>query len=303
MRSFSQIVDKAKKNISKPRLVLAPAHDVRILSLLPEISAMVKPVLIGRQRKIKEACTREGIRIHGCGIMDEHDECKAVATAVKMIQGGQAQILMQGAVDNTLFAEMVFDKKKGLQTASIISHVSVVEHEQAGRCYMITDTMINKAPTFRQKVSILENALFMAHALGISRPKVGALAALEYVNPSIQSTLDAAVLSKMGDRHQFGQAIIGGPLDIDCAVSREACKRKNVSSRVTSEVDIYLVADIESGYSFAQFLSFFGRMDMAGIIMGCACPVIANMPFSTRKAKIAEVALSCIVHESWSGDV
>ena len=297
MRSFSSLIQKAKKGTSKPRLAITPAHDDCILSLLPEISTMAKPVLIGRAEKIQELLRKGGVNISGYEILDERDECAAITTAVELIHNNEVEILMQGSVDNTLFSQAVFDRKKGIGTTSILSHVSMVEHVKAGRCCMITDTLINKAPTLRQKIAILENALAVARALKIKRPKVAALAALEYVNPSIQSTLDAAVLSKMGDRHQFGDAIIGGPLDIDCAVSREASKRKRVSSKVTSDVDIYLVCDVESGYSFAEFLSLLGRMDMAGIIVGGVCPVIPNRSFTTRRAKIAEVALSCLLHE------
>ena len=297
------MIEEAKKSTSKPRLALAPAHDVRLLSLLPEISTMANPVLIGDAEKIKGLLRGKGVTISGCEILDERDEREAIAAAVTLIQSDEVQILMQGSVDNTLFAQTVFDRKKGICTAPILSHISMIENNKTDTCFMITDTMINKAPTLRQKVAILENALSVTQALRIKCPKVAALAALEYINPSIQSTLDAAVLSKMGDRHQFGDAIIGGPLDIDCAVSSEACKRKNVSSRVTSEVDIYLVSDVESGYGFAQFLSLFGNMDTAGIIVGGMCPVILNMACTTLKARTAEVALASLLQEGWKNDV
>lgn len=297
MRSFSSLIQKAKKGTSKPRIAITPADDARILSLLPEIITMAKPVLIGRAEQIREQLGNGGVNVSECEILDEGDENTAITTAVALVHSNKVEILMQGPVDNTLFSQTVFDRKKGIGGASILSHISMVEHVKERRCCMITDTLINKAPTLRQKIAILENALVVAKALGIKRPKVAALAALEYVNPSIQSTLDAAILSKMGDRHQFGDAIVGGPLDIDCAVSREASQRKNVSSHVTSDVDIYLVCDVESGYSFAEFLSLLGRMEMAGIIVGGLCPVIPNMACTTRMAKIAEVALACLLCE------
>ncbi|HOO38475.1 MAG TPA: phosphate acyltransferase [Deltaproteobacteria bacterium] len=303
MRSFSSLIQKAQKGTSKPRMVITPAHDVRILSLLPEIITMTKPVLIGRAKQIQEQLINCGVNVSGFEILDEQDESTAITTAVELVHSNKVEILMQGSVDNTLFSQMVFDRKKGIGATSILSHISMLEHSKEGKCCMITDTLINKAPTLRQKIAILENALVVAKALGIKRPKVAALAALEYVNPSIQSTLDAAVLSKMGDRHQFGDAIVGGPLDIDCAVSREASKRKRVSSKVTSDVDIYLVCDVESGYSFAEFLSLLGRMEMAGIIVGGQSPVIPNRACTTRKAKIAEVALACLLSKGRQNDV
>jgi phosphate butyryltransferase len=98
----------------------------------------------------------------------------------------------------------------------------------------------------------------------------------------------------MAERKQFGSAIIEGPLDIDCALSQVAAARKGLKSVVTGNVDIYLVPEIESGYLLAQVLVFIGKMEMAGVLMGMAKPVIVNLPFVSRENKIVEIALASL---------
>jgi phosphotransacetylase len=129
-------------------------------------------------------------------------------------------------------------------------------------------------------------------------PKTAVLAAIEQINPKISSTLDAAILSKMAERGQFNQAIVEGPLDIDCTLSQLAAERKGVKSVVTGNADIYLVPEIDSGYLLAEALVFFGRMQMAGVVMGTVKPVILDLPFVSRQDRIVEIALACLL----SGD-
>ncbi|MBE9546830.1 MAG: phosphate butyryltransferase, partial [Proteobacteria bacterium] len=131
--------------------------------------------------------------------------------------------------------------------------------------------------------------------LGTGSPKIAALAAIEQIIPAIPSTLDAAVLSKMSERKQFGDVIIEGPLDIDCAVSWEAAARKGVRSVVTGNADIYLIPDIEAGYSLSQLLVFIGRMPMAGVLMGTESPVILDLSFVSTGNKLTEIAIAVLL--------
>jgi phosphotransacetylase len=146
-----------------------------------------------------------------------------------------------------------------------------------------------------EKQWILENALRLATLLEIRRPNVAVLAAIEQVNPGIPSTLDAAILSKMADRRQFGDIVLEGPLDIDCALDRKAAARKGVHSEVTGNVDIYLAPEMDTGYSLAQLLVYIGKMQMAGVVMGTGSPVVLDLPFVSSGNKIIEIALAVLM--------
>jgi phosphotransacetylase len=145
---------------------------------------------------------------------------------------------------------------------------------------------------------IIENTVSLWKALSMEIPKIAALAVLEYVNPKIHSTLDSAILSKMSERHQFGKAIIEGPLDIDCAISKTAADRKGVKSPVAGDTDIYLVHDVESGYLFAEHLVFIGGLICSGLVLGISKPMIIDLPFMCEKGLMASIALAALASES-----
>ena len=228
-------------------------------------------------------------------IVDVKDVGGALRTAMELVREGRADMLMQGADDLKKFMKAVLDAKTGLLKGKLASYISVFQLPTRDKLVLVTDTFVNNYPGVTEKQLILEHAIKLAGLLGIDAPKVAVLAAIEQVNPSIPSTLDAAVLSKMSERKQFGNAIVEGPLDIDCALSHVAAGRKGLKSVVTGNVDIYLVPDIESGYLLSQSLVFFGKMEMAGVLMGLTKPVILNLPFVLRENRLVEIALASLI--------
>jgi len=219
----------------------------------------------------------------------------ATETAVTLTREGRADILMQGGADQKTFMNAVLDAKTGLLKGKLASYASVLQLQKPGKLVLVTDTFLNNFPGIVEKQLIIENALGLAGFLGIDKPKIAALAAIEQVNPSIPSTLDAALLSKMSERKQFGKAVIEGPLDIDCALSQAAAARKGLQSVVTGNADIYLVPEIETGYQLVQALVFFGRIETAGIILGTVKPVIPDLPFLSDEDRFVELALAAMV--------
>jgi phosphate butyryltransferase len=160
---------------------------------------------------------------------------------------------------------------------------------------MATDTYVNSFPSIVEKVTITENVIRLARVLGFNSPKIAALSAIEQVNPAIPSTMDAAILSKMADRGQFGDVTLEGPLDIDCAVSRRAATRKGVHSPVTGHGDIYLMPNVEAGLLMAELSVFIGKTPMACALMGVSHPVVLNLPFVPAENRLTEVELAVLL--------
>ena len=84
---------------------------------------------------------------------------------------------------------------------------------------IITDAAVNIAPTLEDKVDIVQNAIDLAHALGVPEVRVAILSAMETVNPKVPSTIEAAALCKMADRGQITGGVLDGPLALDNAIS------------------------------------------------------------------------------------
>jgi len=294
--TFADIIEAAKKKAVKRRLAISSVKkpDMEIISRAAR-EGLVVPLLVGDGKAAEALVKKSQLTSLEHEIVDVKDVGGALRTAMELVREGRADMLMQGADDLKKFMKAVLDAKTGLLKGKLASYISVFQLPTRDKLVLVTDTFVNNYPGVTEKQLILEHAIKLAGLLGIDAPKVAVLAAIEQVNPSIPSTLDAAVLSKMSERKQFGNAIVEGPLDIDCALSHVAAGRKGLKSVVTGNVDIYLVPDIESGYLLSQSLVFFGKMEMAGVLMGLTKPVILNLPFVLRENRLVEIALASLI--------
>ena len=184
----------------------------------------------------------------------DSDTVKVRKQALEMVRSGEADIFLDTELITTEFLQML--SKANLINEHILSYVSIFESVKEQRLTILTDTLINSSPGLNEKITILENAISVAAIMGIKHPNIAALAPLELVNPAIKSTMDAAILSKMSQRGQFGNAVIEGPLAMDNAESADAAIQKGIQSTVPGNADIYFFPDIESANLTAQFLAW-----------------------------------------------
>jgi len=296
MTSFDQIRKEAMAK-GKKRLVVAPVTAGTDFSVLSAAMAegLVFPVLIGEGKAVASWINREKIQAAHVEIIEEPDSAKALAMAIDLMKKDGAEILVRGAMDPKRFLDAVLDKEKGLLKERVASLVSVFDPPGVDRVTMATDTYINSFPSIVEKVTITENVIRLARVLGFISPKIAALSAIEQVNPAIPSTLDAAILSKMAERGQFGDVTLEGPLDIDCAVSRRAATRKGVHSTVTGQGDIYLLPNVEAGILMAELSVFIGKTPMACALMGVSRPVVLNLPFVPAENRLTEIELAVLL--------
>ncbi len=296
MTSFDQIRKEAKAK-GKKRVVVAPVPAAMDFGALSAALAegLVSPIVIGSSDALSSWVKGLGKKASEIEIIEEPDAMRALALAIDMLKKGEADILMRGSLDPNRFLQAVLDKEKGLLKERVASLVSVFDPPGVERVTMATDTYINSFPSIVEKVTITENVIRLARVLGFDSPKIAALSAIEQVNPAIPSTLDAAILSKMAERGQFGDVTLEGPLDIDCAVSRRAATRKGVHSSVTGQGDIYLVPNVEAGLLMAELSVFIGKTPMACALMGVSHPVVLNLPFVPAENRLTEIELAVLL--------
>jgi len=295
LTSFKEIVDAAKEGGAKKLAVsFTQKKDMELLSKATR-TGLIIPCLVGDGKAMEGMIKETPLKSLEHEIVDERDPAKALRMAIGLIRDGRAHILMQGANNYQALMAAVMDAKSGLKKERLMSYVSVFQLPKQKKLSLVTDTFINNSPTLGEKQLILEHAIRLAGILGIDTPKVAALAAIEQINLNIPSTLDAAILSKMSERKQFGKAVIEGPIDIDCALSEDAAARKGLRSVVTGNVDIYLVPEIDTGHLMAETLVFFGKLETAGVIMGMTNPVILHLPFVSDENKLVEIAIAVLM--------
>jgi phosphate acetyltransferase len=229
-------------------------------------------------------------------VLHAETEAQAAELGVKMCRSGDAQAMMKGSLHTDELMKAAMARDTGLRTARRISHVFIMDTPAYARTLLITDAAINIAPELEDKVHIVQNAIDLAHALGIPEPKVALLSAVETVNPKIKSTLDAAALCKMADRGQITGGILDGPLAFDTAVSVKAATIKNLVSPVTGQADILVVPDLESGNMLAKQLEYLGGAQLAGIVLGARVPTILTSRADSAETRLTSCAVAVLLH-------
>jgi phosphotransacetylase len=277
----------------------AVAHPCEETALAAALEAadkrLIVPILTGPAAKIREVAAKLGAELGAIEMVDTgHSEASAAA-AVKLVREGRAEILMKGSLHSDELLSAVVAKETGLRTGRRISHVFIMDVPTYHKALVVTDAAINIAPTLEDKADICRNAIDLARSLGVSRPKVAILAAVETVTSRMPATIDAAALCKMADRGQISGAILDGPLAFDNAISAEAAAIKGIRSPVSGDPDILVVPDLEAGNILAKQLSFLANADSAGLVLGARVPIILTSRADSVRARIASCAVAMLL--------
>ncbi|WP_298628440.1 bifunctional enoyl-CoA hydratase/phosphate acetyltransferase [uncultured Legionella sp.] len=280
-----------------PPIITAVVHPVtaNVLEAVADSvkAGLITPVLIGPVEKIKAAAKQAEIELSEWKIIDTEHSNAAATKAVELASAGKVDAIMKGSLHTDELMSAVVPVTSGLRTKYRISHVYVMDVPTYHKPLLITDAAINIAPNASDKADICQNAINLWRVLygDETKPKVAILAAVEVVNPKMQTTVDAAVLCKMADRGQITGGILDGPLAFDNAINKQAAEDKNIVSQVAGDADILLVPEIESGNILAKQLSFLGHADAAGIVLGARVPII----LASRADSLRTRLLSCAV--------
>jgi len=280
------------------KVAVAVAEDVTIVSALAEARRrnIAEAILVGDEGAIRDAASQADAALDGMEIVHEPNPLAAVATAVRTVSSGAADILMKGFIHTDDFLRGVLNKDHGLRTGAIMSHVFVAEVRDENRLVFVTDGAMNIAPDLEQKACILLNAVHLANVFGLSRPKVAALAAVELVNPKMPATLDAAALGAMARRGQFvPDCEVDGPFALDNAISPAAARHKGITGPVAGRADILLVPNIEAGNLLAKSLVYYGARRVIGLLIGAKAPVVLTSRADCAEAKLLSVAAAVLM--------
>lgn len=276
-------------------IAVAAAEDEEIIEA---ISLALKQrlasfLLYGDEAELSQLLIKKGLEKEN-RITIYHAGTKELAAelAVRAVSSTNANVLMKGNIPTSMILKAVLNKDYGLRTGSILSHVAVFEVSGHNRFIIVTDAAMNIAPDLNEKVQIIQNAVKVAQTIGINQPKVAPLAAVEVVNPAMQATLDAAVLTQMQVRGQIKDCVIDGPLALDNAVSIEAAWHKNISSEVAGTADILLVPTIEVGNTLYKSLIYFAKAKVGAIIAGAKAPIVLTSRADSAESKLYSLALA-----------
>ncbi|PRT06100.1 phosphate butyryltransferase [Bacillus wiedmannii] len=249
--------------------------------------------LYGNQEKIMGMLQEHGLQT------SEHVEVIAAASSaeaaelsVKAVRNGEADVLMKGNIPTANILKAVLNKEWGLRKGSTLSHVAAFEVPNYDRLIFVTDAAMNIAPDVTQKAAIIQNTVEVAQAIGMDLPKVAPIAAVEVVNPAMQATIDAAMLTQMNRRGQIKNCVVDGPLALDNAVSQIASEHKGIVSDVAGKADILLVPTIEAGNVLYKSLVYFADAKVGAMIAGAKAPIVLTSRADSAETKVYSLALA-----------
>jgi phosphate acetyltransferase len=281
-----------------PRLKVAVAHPCDEASLGAALEAadlgLIAPILVGPRGKILAAASALKADLADLTLVEADHSHDSAAKAVALVQAGEAEALMKGSLHTDELMGAVVRREGGLRTARRLSHCFVMDVPSHDRPLIVTDAAINIAPTLEEKRDIVQNAIDLAHALGVETVRVAIVSAMETVNPKVPSTLDAAALCKMADRSQITGAVLDGPLALDNAIDLGAAAIKRIRSPVAGRANVLVVPNLEAGNMLAKSLTFLAGADAAGIVLGARVPIILTSRADSRLTRLASCAVASL---------
>ncbi len=282
-----------------PRLRVAVAHPCDEPALVAVLEAaelgIIEPILVGARAKVEAAAAALGADISPFRLCEAAYSHEAAVNAVALVRAGEAEALMKGSLHTDELMGAVVRRDGGLRTARRLSHCYVMDVPGHPTPLIVTDAAVNIAPSLEEKRDITQNAIDLAHALGVETVRVAILSAMETVNPKVISTLDAAALCKMADRGQISGALLDGPLALDNAINLDAAQIKQIRSPIAGQANVLVVPDLMAGNILAKSLTFLAGADAAGIVLGARVPIILTSRADVRLTRLASCAVASLV--------
>lgn len=274
---------------------VANATDANVLSSLATAHKIgfVNAILCGDEKEIKSVADKNNIDISDFEIVHCDDELSAANAAVNLIRSRSADILMKGLIHTADILRAVLNRETGIRGDGILSHVSVLYSPKLQRKLFLTDIAMVMYPDLDKKVQLVKNAVSLARHMGVQKPLVAPLCAVETLNPAMQATVDADALQKMNTNGEISDCIISGPISFDIAVSADAAKIKQYKDTIQGNADILLFDNIEAGNNTIKSMVQFGDWIFGGVIVGAQAPVIINSRSDNDISKLFSIACAC----------
>ncbi|MDO5631206.1 MAG: bifunctional enoyl-CoA hydratase/phosphate acetyltransferase [Paracoccus sp. (in: a-proteobacteria)] len=299
-RHFSALLEKARHLDALPTAVVSPDDPNSLGGALKAAhEGIIVPILIGRAAAIRATAQELGESLDGIEVIDIAGDAEAAAEACRLVHAGRAAAVMKGHLHTDDLLRPMLSKTEGLRVGRRFTHVFVMDVPSRPEPVLVTDAAINIAPDLETKRDIVQNAIELAAAIGLV-PRAGVLSAVETVNPAIQSSIDAALLSKMAERGQITGGQVDGPLAMDNAVDMGAARTKGLRGEVAGRANILVVPDIDAGNMLAKQLAFISHAEGAGLVLGARVPVILNSRSDSAASRLASCAVAALHHAATS---
>ena len=291
-QNFEAIIEAVKAQPTKKTICIANAASDKMLHLAHELQAqdICHMILVGDEAQIKTLAEKEAVDLSQVKVIHATETEEIARLAVTEVSAGRADVYVKGSMNTSDFLRSVLNKEVGLRTGSKLSVLTCYEVPGQKKLFFLTDGGMVVAPDLNDKAAIVTNAVNVLHNMGIAEPKVALLSSNEKVSEKIPSTVDAQALCQMSEERKLPKAIYEGPIAFDVAMRPDAAKEKKIESRISGDVDLFLVPNIETGNCLGKAIGYFGGGDTAGLVIGARKPVVMSSRAASIRGKLASVA-------------
>ena len=293
---YDRLIARCKEIPPTPTAVAHPCDESSLRGAIDASRVgLITPILVGPSARIREVAAKSGQDISRFRLVEADYSQDSAAKAVELVRNAEAEALMKGSLHTDELMGAVVKRDTGLRTSRRVSHCFVMDVPGYPDPLVVTDAAVNIAPTLKEKVDIVQNAIDLMRDLGATEIRVAILSAMETVNPDVPSTLEAAALCKMADRGQITGGLVDGPLALDNAINPEAARIKKIDSPVAGRANVLVVPDLEAGNMLAKSLTFLAGADAVGIVLGAKVPIILTSRADSLTARLASCAVATLV--------
>jgi phosphate acetyltransferase len=292
---YDRLISEAKRAAAARAIVVHPCDETSLRGAVEAAAlGLISATLVGPAAKINNVARGQKLDIGKCELVDVAHSDAAASKAVELIRAGQGELLMKGSLHTDELMRPVTASATGLRTQRRISHVFIMDVPTYPETLLITDAAINIFPDLDAKRDIVQNAIDLFTQIGLGKPRVAILSAVETVTTKIPSTIDAAALCKMADRGQITGGILDGPLAFDNAIDPEAARIKGIHSPVAGTAQILVVPDLEAGNMLAKNLVYLSKADSAGLVLGARVPIVLTSRADSVRSRMASCAAAVL---------
>lgn len=282
-----------------PTVVIGANSAVVMESVKAAVDArLIEPILVGEPGLIEKSAAEVGFALGATRVIPATGEEETAQKGVKLASDGEAGIVMKGHIHTDALMRAALRKTDGLRCGRRFTHVSHLTVPGSPKVLILTDPAINVLPDGPTRMDLVRNAVELARAVGIARPKVALLSAVEIVNPGMPSSVAAyeteRAFNAAGEDLGFD---VAGPFAFDNAISPEAARIKGVSNPVAGQADIIVAPNIETANAIGRIMVNFMSATLAGVVMGAKVPFVLTSRADPAAARLASVALARKISE------
>lgn len=249
-------------------------------------------ILIGDAKKTQELAKSSNVDISDFELVNEVKKELIGLIAAKLIHDGEADIFAKGSLDSTACLKGIFDHKRGLKKDRLVTGISLFELSDLNKLIIFTDPHVVTYPTIIEKVSLINNAVEFAHAMGIEVPKVAAVTAYDEIMPEVRETTDAERLVKMNEMGQIRDCVVDGPIGLATAINPAVQITRLTNEKVKGDADIVLFPDINAANIAFNLMIHGIEAKSATLLSGTTNPVVFTARGSSAEDKFNSIILA-----------